>query len=75
MEGSASADGNASDTFQRFATAGLELNGLEADEVQLSIMRLVDSLYRPHIDALMDADLDDVEREAQPDLSRAPETP
>jgi hypothetical protein len=75
MEGSASPDGNASDAFQRFATAGLELNGLEADEIQLGVISLVDSIYRPHIDALMDADLDDVERESRLDPSQPPETP
>jgi hypothetical protein len=73
MEGAASTDGKESDAFQRFATGGLELIGVEADEIQLGVMRLVDSMYRSHIDALMDADLDDVEREADPDLSRPPE--
>jgi hypothetical protein len=75
MEGSASADGNASDAFQRYAAAGLELSGLEADEIELGVMGLVDSIYRPHIDALMDADLDDVERESRLDPSQAPEAP
>lgn len=74
MEGAASTDGNASDAFQRFATGGLELIGVEADEIQLGVMSFVDSMYRAHIDALMDADLDDVEREIDPDLSRPPET-
>ena len=75
MEGAASSDGKESDAFQRFATGGLELLGVEADEVQLGVMRLVDSIYRLDIDALMDPDLDDVEREANPDLSRPPEAP
>jgi hypothetical protein len=75
MEASASPAGNAPDAFQRFAAGGMELLGIETDEVQLGVMRIVDSIYRPHIDALMDTDLDDVEPEAAPDLSRAPEAP
>ena len=74
MEGSPSTDGNVSDAFGRFATGGLELIGVEATEIELGVMRLVDSIYRPHIDALMEPDLDGVEQESNPDLSRAPES-
>ncbi len=75
MEGSPSPDGKMPDAFQSFATGGLELLGMHADEIELGVMRLVDSIYRPHIDALMEDDLDDVELEGDLDLSRPPEAP
>jgi hypothetical protein len=62
-----------SDGFQRFARAGLERLEIEAEEAELAVMEVVDSIYRPRIDALLEADLDAVEAEPRMDLSRAPQ--
>jgi hypothetical protein len=62
-----------SDGFQRFASAGLERLGIEAEDAELAVMGVVDSIYRPHIDSLLDADLDAVEPEPRIDLSRRPD--
>jgi hypothetical protein len=61
------------DGFQRFAGGGFELLGIKVDEVQLSIIAVADSIYRPRIAALLEADLDEVEPEPGMDLSRPPE--
>jgi hypothetical protein len=61
------------DGFQPFAAGGLELLGLEVDEVQLSVMEAVDAIYRPHVEALLAADLDDVVPEPRIDLALPPE--
>ena len=61
-----------SDGFQRFAVAGLERVGIEADDAELAVMEVADSLYGPSIDSLLAADLDEVEPEPRIDLSRPP---
>jgi hypothetical protein len=61
------------DGFQPFAAGGLELLRLEVDEVQLSVMEAVDAIYRPHVEALLAADLDDVVPEPRIDLALPPE--
>jgi hypothetical protein len=61
-----------SDGFERFAAGGFVLLGMEPDEVELRVMEVADSIYRPHIDALLRADLDWVEPEPHIDLSRPP---
>jgi hypothetical protein len=61
------------DGFDRFAAGGLELLGLEADEAERAVMAAVDAIYRPHVEALLAADLDDVGPEPRIDLSKAPE--
>jgi len=63
----------ASHGFERFAGGGFELLGVEADPAELGVMAAVDSIYRPNIDALLDADLDGVDPEPDIDLSRPPE--
>jgi hypothetical protein len=60
------------DGFQRFAGGGFELLGIEIDEVQLAVIAAADALYRPRIEALLGADLDDVEPEPNIDLSGPP---
>jgi hypothetical protein len=60
------------DGFDRFAAGGLELLGLEADEAERAVMAAVDAIYRPHVEALLAADLDDVDPEPRVDLSRGP---
>lgn len=62
-----------SDRFGAFVRAGLERLGVEADDVELAVIEAADSLYRRHVDALLDADLDAVEPEPWIDLSRPPE--
>jgi hypothetical protein len=61
-----------SDGFQTFAKTGLERLGVEADDVELAVIAAADSLYRPHVDALLAADLDDIEPEPGIDLSEPP---
>jgi hypothetical protein len=61
-----------SEAFERFAAAGMERLGLEADEAEVNVMRVADSIYGPHIDALLAADFDAVDPEQRIDLSRAP---
>ena len=61
-----------SDGFERFAGGGFQLLGIVADDVQLHVMEIADSIYRPRIDALLEADLDGVEPEPRIDLSRPP---
>jgi hypothetical protein len=58
--------------FQRYVDGGLELFGIEADETERSVMEGVFEVYRPLLEALLAADLDDVEPERPLDLSRAP---
>jgi hypothetical protein len=60
------------DGFDRFAAGGLELLGLEADEAERAVMAAVDAIYRPHVAALLEADLDDIEPEPRIDLSKPP---
>jgi hypothetical protein len=61
-----------SDGFQRFAGAGLELLGIDADEIELAVMEAASTLYRPNLDALLEADLDDIEPEVHIDPSGRP---
>jgi hypothetical protein len=62
-----------SDGFKRFAGGGFELIGIVADDVQVHVMEVVDSIYRPSIEALLAADLEGVEPEPRIDLSRPPQ--
>jgi hypothetical protein len=59
--------------FERFISAGLATLGIEADEVELAVMRAAHELYWPAISALLEIDLAGVEPEMRADLSRAPE--
>jgi hypothetical protein len=61
-----------SDGFHSFAIAGMERLGIEVDEAELAVMGVVDSVYRPHIDSLLEADLDALEPEPRIDLSGPP---
>ena len=60
------------ESFDEFVPAGLASLGIEADEVELSIMRAAHHLYWPAIAALLTLDLADVQPEREPDLSKAP---
>jgi hypothetical protein len=59
--------------FERFVPAGLATLGIEADEVDLAVMRAAHQLYWPAMSALLEVDLSGVEPEMRADLSRAPE--
>jgi hypothetical protein len=59
--------------FKRYVDGGLELFGIEADETERAVMEGVFDLYRPLLEALAAADLDEVKPEHPLDLSRAPQ--
>jgi hypothetical protein len=63
------------DAFERFVRAGLELNGLMVDEVDIAVMRAADAVYGPGMRALAAADLREVFPEVDPDPARPPRTP
>ena len=56
----------------RFVSAGMELVGVETGDAELAVIEAVDAIYRPLVDALIEAELDGVEPEPAGDLSRAP---
>jgi len=70
-EPSEPASGNDSPT-RRYARAGLELVGLQADEAEMAVIEGADTLYRPLIVALMEAELDEIEPEPGADMSGPP---
>jgi hypothetical protein len=59
--------------FEHFLSGGLEMLGIEADEVELGVMRLVHTLYWPAVAELFELDLTAIEPEADLDLSKAPQ--
>jgi hypothetical protein len=56
----------------RFADGGFELLGIVVDDVELRVIEIADSIYGPSIQALLEADLDEVVPEPRIDLSRPP---
>jgi hypothetical protein len=62
------------DAFERYVRAGLELNGVPVDEVELAVMRAADAVYGPGMRALAAADLRAVLPEVDLDPGRAPRT-
>jgi len=65
MEGAAPTDD--------FIPAGLAALGIEADEVDLAVIGAVHELLWPPLGELLALDVEGVEPERRPDLSRAPE--
>jgi hypothetical protein len=67
-------DGSGGDheAFARLADANLRLLGLEASPQELAVIRGADALYRPLVDRLFAADVDEVEPEGAFDPSRPP---
>ena len=59
---------------RRYVQAGLEPLGLELSEAQLAVIEAVIAIYQPLIEALMTAELADVEPEPGADMSAAPRT-
>ena len=58
--------------FDAFVHAGLAQYGIEADDVDLQVIRIAEQMYGPLRDALLAADLSDVPREAVLDPARPP---
>ena len=71
-DASDSADGGEGGAAKRFVHAGLELLDIEADEAEIAVIEAADSLYRPVIKSLLEAELDRVDPEPGADMSRAP---
>jgi hypothetical protein len=62
----------ASDRADEFIPAGLASLGIEADEVDMAVMRAAHQMFWPGILNLISFDLGDVTSERNPDLSKAP---
>jgi hypothetical protein len=60
------------DTFEQYVRAGLELQGLDVDEVDVQIIRAAEAAYGPDMQALAQADLREVWPETDLDPSRPP---
>jgi hypothetical protein len=58
--------------FQSYLNGALETFGIETDEEERAVMTGVWSIYEPGMELLRDADLDGVEPEPYPDLSKPP---
>ncbi|MGH2982006.1 MAG: hypothetical protein ACRDKV_08195 [Solirubrobacterales bacterium] len=59
--------------FEAFVPAGLASLGIEADEVELAVMRATHELYWPALAGLLEVDLAGITPEPVPDMSRAPD--
>lgn len=55
-----------------FLVAGLAAFGIEADEIELAVMRVAHETFWPPILELLDFDTSGVPAERAPDLSQAP---
>ena len=60
------------DSFEQFARAGLELAGLEVDDVDLAVMRAADATYGPALRALDATDLSGIRTEPDMNPGRPP---
>jgi hypothetical protein len=60
------------DAFEQFARGGMQWMGLEADDVDVQIMRYIDDVFGPELRALMAEDMNGVWPETDLDPSRAP---
>lgn len=63
------------DRADEFIPAGLASLGIEADEVDVAVMRAAHQMFWPGILGLISMDLADVAPERNPDLSSAPVEP
>jgi hypothetical protein len=64
----------ASDSADDFIPAALAAFGVEADEIELAVMRAAHELFWPPILELLALDTSEVPAERSPDLSQAPPT-
>ena len=60
------------DAFDQYARGGLQWMGLDADETDLQIMRYIDQVFGPELQALMAEDWNAIWPETDLDPSRAP---
>lgn len=60
------------DVFEQFARAGLEWQGLSADDTDVAVMRYIDEVFGPELRALMTVDMHGLWPETDFDPSRAP---
>lgn len=60
------------DSFEQFAQGGVELAGLDFDDVDLAVMRAAHDVYGPALAALDAADLADIRTEPDLDPGRPP---
>jgi hypothetical protein len=58
--------------FQSYLEGALETFGIASDETERAVMAGVWSIYEPGMELLRDADIDGIEPELQPDLSKPP---
>ena len=58
--------------FQSYLNGGLDTFGINADEDERAVMLGVWAVYEPAMELLRDADLDGIEPELHPDLSKPP---
>ena len=58
--------------FQSYLSGGLDMFGINADEEERAVMTGVWAVYEPAMELLRDADLDGIEPEPYPDLSKPP---
>lgn len=58
--------------YQAYLKSALEIYGIEADEIERTVITGIWELYEPGMNALAEADLSTVEPERAPDLSRPP---
>lgn len=63
----------ASDPFQKYLQSALETFGIQADDAERGVMAGVWTIYESGMELLRDADLEGLQHELRPDLSRAPE--
>lgn len=62
----------AAEPADEFLAAALAAHGIEADDVDMAVMRAVHATFWPPILELLDAELGAVAPEPRPDLSQAP---
>jgi hypothetical protein len=60
------------DAFEQFVRGGMHWMGLEADDVDVQIMRYIDDVFGPELRALMTEDMNGIWPETDLDPSRAP---
>ncbi|MGN6216082.1 MAG: hypothetical protein ACTHN7_03865 [Solirubrobacterales bacterium] len=63
----------ASNSAEDFVATAIAAFGIEADEVELAVMRAAHEMFWPPILELLDFDTGEAPAERAPDLSRAPE--
>lgn len=63
----------ASDSANDFISTAIAAYGIEADEIELAVMRAAHEMFWPPILELLDLDTSEAPVERAPDLSRAPE--